>query len=138
MHAKITLDIWAEMLRLCNGSGNACLSEQACPACREHASQNSWEGTSTHLQMPASYRNAKGGTLLHGSVPGCVQECACGRDALSVSVGPSQEENLTLLTLVGMRADRRKARHDVSTCNTKADVGISAANRACRASVSPA
>lgn len=80
---------------------------------------------------------AKGGTLLHVSVPGCVQECACGRDALSVSVGPSQEENLTLLTLVGMRADSRKARQDVSTCNTKADVGISAVNWACRASVSP-
>lgn len=86
--------------------------------------------------MTALYQNAKGGTLLHVSVSGCVQECACGCATLSVSVGPSQEKNLTLLTLVGMRADRRKARHDVSTCNTKVDVGISAANWACQASVS--
>lgn len=137
VHAKIILDIWAEMLHLCNGSGNECLSEQACPTCTLNASQNSWEDTSTHLQMTASYRNAKGGTLLHVSVSGCVQECACGCAALSVPVSPSQEENPTLLTLVGMRADRRKARHDVSTCNTKADVGVSAENWACQDSVSP-
>lgn len=47
VHAKITLDIWAETLHLCNGSGNARLSEQACPTCTLNASQNSWEDVNT-------------------------------------------------------------------------------------------
>lgn len=49
-------------------------------------------------------------------------------DMQSMSVNPSQKKSSSMLTLVGMRADRRKARHDVSTCNTKADVGISTTN----------